>query len=507
MHCFRSLGFTLLVAGVIGCSSRANEPGSGGDKGVGIPGPGGGGGAGAAASESEEVLGSSDDFGMRPSNGAPLSSDETCVGSPFAKTLYPGDTNTMVEALSASQDISEGRSPLPASIRAQDFFNYYGVDLTAQNVGSDGRSPYMAVEGVKRSVPGRYDLAVAIQAPPIPNDQRKPLVLTLVVDVTPSMLGLGLGQARDAITQLAANLQQGDRVELVTTSPTPTVQLEITGPDDPALLDAAAKLEIDNAGTLEEAVGFGYVAARASAQSGAWNRVIVVSAGDAPEEAVPEESIAAAAADQQIFLVAAATGSTYGKFQRFLAKASRVGRGPYVYLGTKGAVEEMFGARFNEIVGYSFDDLEVSLTLPGHARLLEDGPSVPTVTTTPIAQYIGPGASQLFLFRLQTCATPPSTDVVSVEVTYTDADGEPGSVTQDFSFPDPNTVQDHPVYDKTAAIVAYVDALHSMDAKRIQYALDAVTLAEQSNTSSSDLADLGAIGELLAQHPALSDPQ
>jgi hypothetical protein len=508
MRCFRSLGFTLLVAGVIGCSSRADEPGSSGkNEEVDIPGPGQGG-AGGGTFESDEIIGSADDKGMRPSNGAPLTSDETCIGSPFSKTLYPGDTNTMVEALAASQDISEGRSPLPASIRAQDFFNYYGVDLTAQNVGSDGRTPYVAVEGVKRSAPGRYDLAVAIQAPPIQNEQRKPLVLTLVVDVTPSMWGLGLPQAQAAITALAANLQKGDRVELVTTAPTPTVQIEISGPDDPALLTAAAKLEIDNAGTLEEALGFGYDAARASAQGGAWNRVIVLSAGDAPEEAVPEESIAAAAAEQQIFLVAAATGSTYGKFQRFLGKASRVGRGPYVYLGAKGATEEMFGARFNELVGYSFDGLQVSLTLPGHARLLEDGPSVPTVTATPIAQYIGPGASQLFLFRLQTCTAPPSTDVVGVTVTYKDADGADGiPVTKDFSFPNANNVADHPVYDKTAAIVAYVDALRSMDAKRIQYAQDAVSVAEGSSSSAQDLADLGSIGQLLAQHPALSDPQ
>jgi hypothetical protein len=356
-------------------------------------------------------------------------------------------------------------------------------------------------------VPGRYDLAVAIQAPPISNDQRKPLVLTLVVDVTPSMWGLGLTQAQAALATMAASLQKGDRVELVTTASTPSVAIEITGPNDPTLLDSAAKLKIDNEGTLKDALGLAYDAAGASAQGGAWNRVIVLSAGDAPEEAVPEETIAAAAADQQIYLVAAATGSTYGTSERFLAKASRVGRGPYVYLGKNGATEEMFGPRFNELVGYSFDNLELSLALPGHARLLEDGPSGPTVTTNPVAQYIGPGASQLFLFRLQTCAAPPSTDVVGVTVSYTDVDGQTGSVSRDFSFPDANTVAGHAVYDKTAAIVAYVDALRSMDAKRIQYALDAVTHAEQSNTSADDLADLGSMGQLLAQHPALSDPQ
>jgi Ca-activated chloride channel homolog len=444
---------------------------------------------------------------MRPANGAPLASDETCLGTAFTKTLFPGDTNTMVEAILASQDIAEQRSPVPASIRAQDFFNYYGVDLTAQNASAAPGTPYVAVEGVKRTAPGRYDVAVAIQAPPITNAERKPLDLTLVVDLTPTMWGLGLDHAHAAIKSIAGSLQKGDRVHLVTTAPTPVLDLEITGPNDPALLAFDASLAIDNAGTLLEALELGYSSARASAQDSTWNRVVVLSAGDGAEETVPAEMIGQAAHDQKIFLVAAATGSTYGKFQRFLSKASRAGRGPFVHVGANGAAEELFGARFNELMGYSFDDLQVHLALPGHARLLEDGPSVPSVTTTPVEQYIGPGGSQLFLFRLQTCAAPPSTDVVGVEVTFKDATGLDGSVQKSFSFPTANSTEEHPVYDKTAAIVAYVDALRAMDTKRMQYARDAVANAKLSNASTLDLADLDAIDLLLTLHPVVSTPQ
>lgn len=505
MRCFRSLGFTLLVAGVIGCGSGAEEPGSPAkNKDVQIPGTGS---PPKELGDSDEVLGSSDDFGMRPSDGAPLASDETCIGTAFTKTLFPGDTNTMVEAVSASQEIAEGRSPVPSSIRAQDFFNYYGVDLTAQNATTEPGKPYVAVEGVKRTAPGRYDVAVAIQAPPITNVERKPLDLTLVVDLTPTMWGLGLDHAHAAIKSIAGSLQKGDHVHLVTTAPTPVVDLEIADANDPALLAFDASLEIDNTGTLAEALELGYASARASAREDTWNRVVVLSAGDGDEETVPSEMIGEAAHGQKIFLVAAATGSTYGKFERFLSKASRAGRGPYVHLGAKGAAEELFGARFDELMGYSFDNLAVHLALPGHARLLEDGPSVPSVTTTPVEQYIGPGASQLFLFRLQTCAAPPSTDVVGVEVTFNDAAGAPGAVQKSFSFPTANTTEGHPVYDKTAAIVAYVDALRAMDTKRIQYARNAVADARLSNASAFDLADLDAIDLLLTQHPVVSDAQ
>jgi hypothetical protein len=495
-----------LVAGVIGCGSRADEPGSPA-KNTDVQIPGGGPPGNKEVTDFADELGSADDNGIRPANGAPLASDETCTGSPFSKTLFPGDTNTMVEAIAASQDITEGRSPLPSEIRAQDFFNFYGVDLVSQNVTAEAGAPLVAVEGVKRSVPGRYDVAVAIQAPPIANEERKPLELTLVVDVTPAMWGLGLGHAQSALKTIAANLRQGDRVHLVTTAPQPLVDIEISGENDPQLLEIGSSLSIDNSGTIVEALQLAYGAARAHARPEAWNRVLVLSAGDAPEESVPEEEIGSAALEQQIFLIAAATGSTYGKFQRFLAKASRAGRGPYVYLGADSTIEELLGSRFTELVGYSFDDLGVTLTLPGHARLLADGPSVPSVTTTPVAQYIGPGASQLFLFRLQTCNAPPATDEVGVEVTYTNDAGVPGSVARSFAFPDANATTNHPVYDKTAAIVAYVDALRAMDPKRIQYARDAVASAKLTNTSGNDLADLDSIDLLLSQHPVLADPQ
>lgn len=495
MSCLRPVTFVLVLGGAFGCGGQPDAGGGASGKNIKIPGPG------YKADDVEEGINSPDDDGMEPVGGRPLGAqDLLCTGTPFEKQLFPGDTNTMVAAQSARQFLSEGRSPLPSTVRAQDFFNYYGMDLAASEAPSD--KPLLAIGGIPRSAPGRWDIAVGIQALPVANDQRKPLVLTVVVDLTPAMWGLGLTRVQESLAAIAGNLRAGDSVQLLTTRPDDVVQsFQIQGTNDPGLSAAANALAIDNDGSLVTALESGYVVARQQVNPSADNRVLVLSAGDASEDLVPADLIASAASQDRIFLVAGATGSSYGEYQRFLASASRLGRGPYVSLGMEGSAEELFGKRFSELFGYGIDNIALKLTLPGHARLLADSPSAPTnVSSEKVGQYIGPGASQLFLFRITTCAQPPATDVVSVELTFTAQDGKPDSVNDEFLFS--NSGGTHPVYAKTAAIAAYIEALRSMDKMRIGFAKQAISDAQASVVSADDHAELTSMDQLLDLHPA-----
>jgi hypothetical protein len=494
MRRFRSVAFTLVLTGAVGCGSQAGSPGGGASgKNVNIPGPG------YEEDDVGEGINARDFNGMEPAGAPSLGPDIVCTGAPFSKEVFPGDTNTMVAALSARQALSEGRSPLPSSVRAQDFFNYYGMDL-GSNTDVPG-VPKLVVEAVQRNIPGRWEVAVAIQAAPVTTDKRKPLMLTVVVDLTPSMWGLGLSRVQESLAAIASNLKAGDKLQLVTTRPDDVAQtFQIQGANDPQLIEATDALAIENDGDLVVALQNGYEAARDNASPEAWNRVLVLSAGNAPEDQLPAALISGAANEEGIFLVAGATGSSYGEFQRFLSGASRLGRGPYVYLGVQDSPSELFGARFAEIFGFGIDQIKLTLDLPGHARLLTESPSAPTVTAESVAQYIGPGAAQLFLFRVTTCTQPPATDAVGVKVDYVDQNGQPGQVQAKALFSEWDLAP-RPVYAKTAAIVAYVDALRSMDSMRIGFAQDAIANALPL-VGPADQDELTSIGALLDLHPA-----
>ncbi len=489
----------ILVLGMVGCGGGSDDgrrPGYGGD--IQIPGSG---------SDSSNADGnfspSSKDFTQPPTGEQPRNlggaASDSCAGTSWKKPLFPGDTNTMVAAMSAWELLEQGRSPLPSTVRAQDFFNYYGVEV--DDAEAKPGEPKVAIQGAPQVIPGRWDLAIAIQAPPLPpTEPRKPLVLTMVVDLTPPMWGLGLSHAQEALGTIVSKLLPGDAVQLVTTLSNDVVQnFEIDGDSPKLLQDAIDNLEVDNGGSVVDALEVGYSVARDHKNPKAESRVLLLSAGAEPEESVPTEIIEGAA-KEGIFLVAASTGSSYGQHQRFLSTASRSGRGPFVYLGAQGAAEAVFGTRFEEIFGQSFDNLALELTFPGHARLLEESLSAPTASEQPIAQYIGPGASDLFLFQLKTCTQPPTGDAISVVVSYTDADGNPGSVERSFQFATWNQTA-QPEYDKVTAVSAYVEALRALNSKRIQYAVDALAKAKLTAKNPDDALDIDSMMTLLDSHP------
>ncbi len=165
--------------------------------------------------------------------------------------------------------------PPPESIRVEEFINYFPQDyprskepVTVYLEGSP--SPYR---------PENYLIQIGLQARTVSESQRKPAILTFVVDVSGSMdMENRLGLVKRSLSMLLDELQADDRVALVVYSTKGEVVLEHTA-DKEKIRRAIDRLEPGGSTYAEEGIRLGYQLASRNFQESAINRVILCSDG------------------------------------------------------------------------------------------------------------------------------------------------------------------------------------------------------------------------------------
>ena len=182
----------------------------------------------------------------------------------------------------ARRKINEGKLPPKASVRVEEFVNYFRYDYPQPTKG-----PFsVALEGAPSPFyaksKGRHLMRVGVQGKKLSAGKRKPVHLTFLVDVSGSMNRPDkLGLAKKALTILTNNLKEGDTVALVTYAGATKVVLEPTGMYERGrILNALDELRAGGGTAMGTGMELAYKQALTSFKRDHVNRVIVLSDGD-----------------------------------------------------------------------------------------------------------------------------------------------------------------------------------------------------------------------------------
>jgi Ca-activated chloride channel family protein len=171
--------------------------------------------------------------------------------------------------------------PPPASVRVEEFVNYFKYSFPPAKPGS----PFSVVMDAAPSpfAPGNHILRVGVATPAKSAAERKTANLVFLVDVSGSMGSADkLGLAKQSLEILVNNLREADTVSLVTYAGSTGVVLPATSVEKKDKIIAAIRnLGAGGSTAMGSGLDLAYEQAMKSLRPGAISRVIVLSDGDA----------------------------------------------------------------------------------------------------------------------------------------------------------------------------------------------------------------------------------
>ena len=238
--------------------------------------------------------------------------------------------------------LDEGSLPPRESVRPEEYVNSFDYDYNTPRNGLD-----ITVDGG----PSPFDednvlVRVGVQGEIVSDEDRGDATLTFVIDTSGSMdQDNRLGLVKESLTILVGELNDDDRVAIVTYSDGSGIVLEPTRVSDrDEILDAIDSLETGGSTNLESGLREGYDLARSAFNEDGINRVIIASDGvanagitdvDALGQFIRED------ADNGIDLVTVGFG--LGNFNDVLMEQlADNGDGFYAYVDTIDEAEKLF---------------------------------------------------------------------------------------------------------------------------------------------------------------------
>jgi Ca-activated chloride channel family protein len=195
-------------------------------------------------------------------------------------STFAADVDTASYTI-ARRKLTEGSLPPPASVRVEEFVNYFRYTFPAPW----GVSPFGVVMEAAPSPlqPGRHILRVGVATKAKSIAERKPAHLVFLVDVSGSMDQPDkLPLAKQSLRILTNNLSDGDTVSLVTYAGATKLVLPPTGLDHKdRILAAIDELDASGSTGMASGIDLAYRQAMAGLAPNAISRVIVCTDGDA----------------------------------------------------------------------------------------------------------------------------------------------------------------------------------------------------------------------------------
>jgi Ca-activated chloride channel family protein len=401
-------------------------------------------------------------------------------------------------------------------VRPWEFLNYYDFSFEPAAPGEVRMVPQLS------SCPenNRLSLQVALQSEARAPGERAPLTVTFVLDTSGSMGSAGfngpapIALSRQAVLAMASQLRAGDVVSMVTWSVGQNVILaghEVSGPDDPVLVQAANALSANGGTDLNAGLTRGYALARQHYGPERINRVVLISDGIANVGVTDEALIAEAADDEEgdagIYLAGIGVGD--GVNDTLMNTVTDAGRGTYVYLDSTEEAQHMLGERFLQVVDLAARNVRLEVTLPYHLVLEKFFGEVASTDATKVRpQHLGPGDAMLFFQVLRACE--PSLlhgdDRIRLRATWeTPFEREARETVLDTTL---NALAgDDSALSKAAAVAAYAEALMQAasivdGSERAALLLEALATVRGAHGADTD-PDLVEIAGLLETYSAL----
>jgi len=258
-------------------------------------------------------------------------------------STFAADVDTASYTL-ARRMLNEGTLPPEASVRVEEFVNYFDYTFPAQQPGS----PFSVVMEAAPSplAPDRLMLRVGVGTKAKSVDERKPARLVFLVDVSGSMAGADrLPLAKQALRILTGNLKETDSVSLVTYAGSTRVVLPPTGIEQrDKILAAIDELGAGGSTAMASGLDLAYEQAMVGLQPGVISRVIVLSDGDAnvgptSQQAMHDIIAARAKAGVTLSTIGFGTGNYKASAMEQLANK---GNGNNYYIDSVDAAKKVF---------------------------------------------------------------------------------------------------------------------------------------------------------------------
>jgi Ca-activated chloride channel family protein len=238
--------------------------------------------------------------------------------------------------------LTDGVLPDPASVRTEEFVNYFQQDYQPPEDGMgihvDGTTvPFL-------DDPSKRVLRVGLQAAVVDDANRQPANLTFVVDTSGSMEGYNLEMVHAGLRRLVDALRPDDQVAIVSFSTGSELRLPMTPLTEREVIqEAISDLLPQDSTNVEAGLRLGYEHAREHRRPDAINRVILLSDGAANEGEQDPDALAAQIAQEAggTELVVVGVGrETYDEV--VLEQFADNGNGFYAYVDTIREAERLF---------------------------------------------------------------------------------------------------------------------------------------------------------------------
>jgi Ca-activated chloride channel family protein len=244
----------------------------------------------------------------------------------------------------ARRFLSDGNLPDPASVRVEEFVNFFDQDYAAPDDEAfaihidGGPSPFIPSDEML--------LRVGIQARDTDERSRPDASLTFVIDVSGSMAREDrLELVKRSLELLVEGLGRGDTVAIVVYGSDARVVLGPTpARDGGRILDAIARLQPEGSTNAEAGLRLGYEVARESFREGGINRVVLASDGVANVGATdPGTILERIREDAEAGIQLVSVGFGMGNFNdALLEQLADDGDGFYAYVDTLDEAQRLF---------------------------------------------------------------------------------------------------------------------------------------------------------------------
>jgi Ca-activated chloride channel family protein len=513
---WRSIAWTVALVVCSGCSDKAHDDGAGGVSSLsGASGSGAQGGDTGGDGEGDDEGGDEGGAGLDVGSGGESTSaagSESETGTPACDTeqpvtlyLSPDDSNSMSSPVQAREAVLSSWNVLGAvALRPWEFFNYYAFDYPPAEAGTVAVVPSLAE---RPGTPGEYVMQIGVSSESV--EVRAPMDITLVLDTSGSMEGHSIAMLQETCRAIAASLQPGDTLSMVTWNTANTVRLSgygVTGPDDPLVLAEIDELVPDGGTDLYNGLVEGYALAAAAFEPGRINRVVLVSDGGANAGITEVDLIAQYAGGNDadgIYLVGVGVGTAGTYHDGLMDDVTDAGKGASVFVPNADEAWKIFHDGFVSVFGVAARDVQVRLDLPpGFAVVKHSAEQVSSDPTEVEPQHLSPDDTMVFHHHIRTCAPELIADDTPITVTARFQHAttfEPQEVIVATTFGE-LLAQSDPRLLEGAAILAYTDALAAAqqgDGSLVAPALAAVDAAELATPGDPDLAEIRSVLEAM----------
>ena len=196
-----------------------------------------------------------------------------------AQSTFSIDVDTASYAL-ARRSLLEGSLPAAASVRVEEFVNYFDYGYAEPQQGPFAVDMEAMPDPFR---PGHHILRVGVQGKDLSREERPPLHLVFLVDVSGSMSSPDkLGLAKDSLHLLVDSLREDDTVALATYAGRVSRVLDPTSAaNKQALHHAIGQLSAGGSTAMSSGIDLAYEMASEAFVAGHENRVVILSDGDA----------------------------------------------------------------------------------------------------------------------------------------------------------------------------------------------------------------------------------